>query len=66
MKKIQLKINTDFWSYKSGQIIKVMADDNGTPIDRFWRDRLRDSAIDNCVSRVYNPNKRQSKSKRHK
>jgi hypothetical protein len=29
-----------------------VADIDGVPSDRFWRNRLKDSAIDNCVEIV--------------
>ena len=33
-----------------GDEITIDIDDNGIPIDKNWRRRLRDSAIDGCVT----------------
>ena len=49
MKKLQIIINKDFMGYKKGTTITVNAE-KGVPLDKFWRDRLKDSKIDNCVS----------------
>ena len=29
-----------------------VADNNGIPVERFWRNRLKDAGIDNCVEVV--------------
>lgn len=53
MAKIKLKINTNLktpqGAYKKGEIILIEADKEGTPLNHFWRNRLKDSSIDNCV-----------------
>jgi len=49
--KLKLSINKDFLQYKKGSVITIDAKD-GIPISKFWRDRLKDSEIDNCVSIV--------------
>ena len=38
--------------HKAGQIITVNADQEGTPKSRWWRDRLKDAAIDQCCEVV--------------
>lgn len=49
MKTKEIQINSDFVTgYKSGDIVNVKFDDNNIPLDKFWRNRLKDSAIDNC------------------
>lgn len=45
----KLKLNTDLLEHKSGDIIEIKIDKDGVPLDRFWRNRVRDSKIDNCV-----------------
>lgn len=45
----RLKINKLCGKKKPGDIIKIEVDENNIPLDRFWRNRLKDSAIDNCV-----------------
>lgn len=47
----QLKLNTDLNGFKEGQIIKVKTT-GGIIEDPYWRRRLKDSAIDNCVEVV--------------
>ncbi len=34
--------------HHKGDIVKIKADREGTPMSRFWRDRLKDAAIDGC------------------
>lgn len=51
MKKIRLLINFDFAEYKKGTEFEVKTKD-GIILDPFWRARLKDSEIDNCVSIV--------------
>ncbi len=46
---IEIKINMDFKPYIKGQVIKVRSA-NGIPLEKYWRNRIRDSEIDNCVS----------------
>lgn len=49
---MKIKVNTDvFQGYAKGQIVNV-PDKNGVPDERFWRRRLRDSAIDGCCEIV--------------
>lgn len=35
--------------YLPGQKVNVKCDDYGIPLDSFWRKRLKDSQIDNCL-----------------
>ena len=52
---MKLKLNLDLKfknkEYKKDSIIEVDDVDN-IPTDLFWRNRLKDSAIDNCVEIV--------------
>lgn len=34
--------------FKAGQEVEVVVDREGTPLDRFWRRRLRDAKRDQC------------------
>ena len=52
MKIIHIKINKPIHGHPSGSTVRVRADDAGIPVDKFWRDRLRDADIDNCVEIV--------------
>ena len=49
MKIIQIKINKSIPGYPSGATARVQADDAGVPIEKSWRDRLRDAKVDSCV-----------------
>lgn len=46
---IEIEINMDFKPYAKGQVIKVRSA-NGVPLEKYWRKRIRDSEIDNCVT----------------
>jgi hypothetical protein len=50
--KLRLKINLPVGGHNAGDIIEVDADEKGTPLEQFWRRRLTDAAIDNCVEIV--------------
>ena len=45
---ITLKLNINLKNLKAGSIIKVVAVD-GIILDKYWRNRVKDSKIDNCV-----------------
>jgi len=53
MKTKKLKINRDLSTPKGkkleGSIIEIECDSNNVPVDLFWRARVADSVIDNCV-----------------
>jgi len=49
MKTIRLTIN-QVSGYNSGDTIVIDVDDSNVPLDSFWRRRLQDSKIDNCVT----------------
>ena len=49
MKTIKIKINKNLPSYSTGTELTLRVDDFGTPLDNFWRNRLKDSSIDNCI-----------------
>lgn len=46
---INLKINLPLPGYTAGQTIKIKTDRNNVPLDLFWRRRLKDALVDNCV-----------------
>lgn len=51
-KKVQYVVNKPVHGYKVGQKVTIDVDDNGVPIDRLWRRRVRDAKIDDCVALV--------------
>ena len=48
MSLISIKVKKNLGDIWAGSVIRVEADKNGLPLDRYWRDRLKDSAIDDC------------------
>ena len=52
---MQIKLNQNLRT-PQGQLSKdtiiEINDENGVPTDLFWRNRLKDSAIDNCIEIV--------------
>jgi hypothetical protein len=47
----KLKLNYDLKDHKKGDVINVSTVD-GLPVNKFWRNRVYDSKIDNCVEFV--------------
>lgn len=48
---VELKINVNLPGHAKGTTIKIASID-GIPTDKYWRDRIKDSDIDGCVSVV--------------
>jgi hypothetical protein len=52
---MQIKLNQNLKT-PQGQLLKdaiiEINDENGVPTDLFWRNRLKDSAVDNCIEVV--------------
>lgn len=46
MKRISIRVNHGLADYRPGEIVEVEAHDDGTPVQNFWRRRLRDAVID--------------------
>jgi hypothetical protein len=64
MDKIKIKLNADLRGFLKGKELVIDTDKAGNPLDAFWRGRLKDSAIDNCIEIV--ENKQVTKVKRAK
>lgn len=47
--KINQNLSTPFGKFKKDEVIEVATDSDGVPLQKFWRNRLQDSHIDNCV-----------------
>jgi len=54
---MKLKLNSNLKSHKKDDIISI-DDKEGIPTDIYWRNRLKDSEIDNCVE-IINENKKE-------
>ncbi len=48
MKNIRIQVKKQMANHSVGDIVHLDADDNGVPIDFFWRRRLRDAKMDGC------------------
>ncbi len=58
---MKLKLNKDMAGYKAGRTINISTDINNVPVDIFWRKRLKDSKIDNCVEVIKTSKPKQEK-----
>lgn len=48
----ELKLNYDMKGHKKDTVLLVKVDKEGVPVDRYWRDRVKESTKDDCVSWV--------------
>lgn len=60
---MKLKLNQPMKGYESGREVTVKTDASGIPLEKFWRRRLKDAAIDNCVEVVKASKPKQGKTK---
>jgi len=49
MSRMKLKLNRDLNGFKAGHILQLSCDKDGIPLNPFWRRRLFDADVDNCV-----------------
>lgn len=63
MTTIKIKINTAMRGYAAGRIVSIECDSKGTPLDKFWRRRLKDAKSDKCVEVVKASNSKKEQSK---
>jgi hypothetical protein len=56
-----LKINKPVGGYPAGAVIKIKVDSAGVPVKKYWRDRLKDAARDECVEFVQSEPVKKSK-----
>ena len=61
---IRIKVNGTIPGHPPGSIVKVAADEAGTPLERQWRRRLRDARVDSCCEVVPEPEPPQQKTRR--
>ncbi|MGR3179834.1 MAG: hypothetical protein ACUZ8E_17480 [Candidatus Anammoxibacter sp.] len=57
VKKKKLKLNAPLKNYPIDHVLEIEVDPRGIPLDRYWRDRIKDAKIDNCVEFVKGANK---------
>ena len=49
---MKIQINKSIPGFKTGSVIDEKSDSKGTPLDIFWRRRLKDAVLDNCCEIV--------------
>ncbi len=59
--KIKILIKNPMLNHKANDVIIVDADENGTPLDYFWRRRLSEAKIDNCCEIINSTPKKTQK-----
>lgn len=64
MKKYRVKLNVDLLKFKKDQIIVLTENSSGIKLTTYWRNRLRDSKIDNCLE-ILNETKESKNSHSH-
>jgi hypothetical protein len=42
-------------------VVTIQTDNNGVPLEKFWRNRLKDAEIDNCVEVVKSSRRKSTK-----
>ena len=60
-KMVNIKLNKDLRGLKAGTAMRIRVDKNGVPLERYWRDRMKDMPIDNCIEVVKTKTKVKSK-----
>ena len=48
-KKMKIKLNKPLRGYPAGVKVRIDTDGQGTPLELYWRRRLKDSKTDNCI-----------------
>lgn len=47
-----LKLNYAMRGHQAGDVVQVEVDKDGVPVDRYWRDRLKEAPHDKCAKWV--------------
>ena len=53
---MKVKLNMPMQGYEAGREVTIECDRSGVPLEKFWRRRLKDAQIDNCLE-VVKPSK---------
>lgn len=48
-KRLEIALNQPLRGLPKGRKLKIKVDKNNVPLERYWRDRLKDAKIDNCI-----------------
>jgi hypothetical protein len=60
-KYVSLQVNLPVGGHKAGTVLKLRSDGNGKPLNSYWRRRIVDAKIDNCVTLLPTPKKKKKK-----
>ena len=52
MKRLEILIKKQLLNFKPGTKKSIEVDENNIPVEKFWRDRFKDSKFDNCLEEV--------------
>ncbi len=59
--KKKIKLNVPLKDFDAGHVLDIDTDKDGTPLSRYWRDRLKDAQEDRCVEFVTEKETKRSK-----
>lgn len=48
----RLRINLPIGNHRPGDVVNIRCDENGIPLNRNWRNKLKDAKTDGCVEVV--------------
>lgn len=50
--KTKIRLNAPLRGHNQGETIQIDTDKEGVPIAKYWRDRLKDAQIDDCIELI--------------
>lgn len=62
-KKVNVRLNSPLRGFRDGQVVRVVVDSNGVPIERYWRDRFKDAQTDGCLEVITTKTAKKKKEK---
>ncbi len=65
-KSVNIRVLKNLGSYPADTTVEVLVDHEGTPLDYFWRRRLRDAETDKCCEIVKTAKPRTTRPKESK
>tara|TARA_R110000851_G_scaffold134568_2_gene269874 strand:- start:147 stop:389 length:243 start_codon:yes stop_codon:yes gene_type:complete len=48
-KNKNITINAPLRNHRVGEVLSIEVDEKNIPLERYWRDRMKESKIDNCI-----------------
>jgi hypothetical protein len=59
----RIKLNAPLRGHATGSEVTIKVDGDGVPMERYWRDRLHDAKVDNCIEFITSTSKRKQETK---